>query len=287
MKVPAAESSAAGWCSARPEPRNQQPTAAAGIAPLGLYFRLHISCQFTAAPRLRKLRWAEEDVPVSTGWCRIQTFVHRCAGVRFRVGWFLVSLEGVDSKAGVWERDERTEDGGRRTATGEPRGLISRGWCGWVSLERCSLVPLASLSHAFVNHLVFPPWFSTDRLLLDLPPYDVVHPTRVDARGHFLSNFLSHHVGRVQRREASERLANMERVFYQLWHGGRSLRFNLSLNAHLLAPGILTERRYGGLEGAHIGPTASSHCHFLGEVWDEEAVKGRAAISTCDGLVSN
>lgn len=115
----------------------------------------------------------------------------------------------------------------------------------------------------------------------------MVHPTRVDARGHFLSNFLSHHAGRVQRREASERPATTQRVFYQLRHGGRSLRFNLSLNAHLLAPGFLTERRYGGLEGAQIGRTASSHCHFLGDVWDEEAVKGRAAISTCDGLVSS
>lgn len=137
-----------------------------------------------------------------------------------------------------------------------------------------------------LNHLLFPPCFSTERLLLDLTHYDVVHPTRVDARGHFLSNFLSHHVRRVRRREASERSANMDRVFYQLGHGGRSLRFNLTLNAHLLAPGFLTERRYGGLEGAQIHAAASSQCHFLGDVWEGEAVKGSAAISTCDGLVS-
>lgn len=114
----------------------------------------------------------------------------------------------------------------------------------------------------------------------------MVHPTRVDARGHFLSNFLSHHARRVQRREAPEGSANTDRVFYQLWHSDRSLHFNLTLNTHLLAPGFLTERRYGGLEGAEIHSVASSQCHFLGEVWDEDSVEGSAAISTCDGLVS-
>lgn len=143
------------------------------------------------------------------------------------------------------------------------------------------------LSQALVNHLVFPPCFPAQRPRLDLPLYDVVHPTRVDARGHFLSNFLSHHAGRVQRRAASESQAGADRVFYQLRHGGRSLRFNLSLNAQLLAPGFLTERRYGGLEGAQIHAAASPQCHFLGEVWDDGGVEGRAAISTCDGLVSS
>lgn len=64
------------------------------------------------------------------------------------------------------------------------------------------------------------------------------------------------------------------------------MNFNLTFNPHLLAPGFLTERRYGGLEGAQIQPPASSQCFFLGEVWEEAAVKGSAAISTCDGLVS-
>uniref|UniRef100_A0A4W6F785 ADAM metallopeptidase with thrombospondin type 1 motif 7 n=1 Tax=Lates calcarifer TaxID=8187 RepID=A0A4W6F785_LATCA len=114
--------------------------------------------------------------------------------------------------------------------------------------------------------------------------YEVVRPTRVDARGHFLSNFLSHHVRRVQRRQASEGPVALDRVFYQLWHGGHSLNFNLTLNPHLLAPAFLTERRYGSLVGAQIHPSGSSHCHFLGEVWDEATVKGSAAISTCDGL---
>nr|XP_020493347.2 LOW QUALITY PROTEIN: A disintegrin and metalloproteinase with thrombospondin motifs 7 [Labrus bergylta] len=123
-----------------------------------------------------------------------------------------------------------------------------------------------------------------ERYLQDAPQYEVVHPTRVDARGHFLSNFLSHHVRRVQRREAPEGPADLDRVFYQLRHGGSSLHFNLTLNPNLLAPGFLTERRYGGLEGAKISPPGSSQCHYLGEVSDEGSVRGRAAISTCDGL---
>ncbi|XP_062417832.1 LOW QUALITY PROTEIN: A disintegrin and metalloproteinase with thrombospondin motifs 7 [Pungitius pungitius] len=123
-----------------------------------------------------------------------------------------------------------------------------------------------------------------ERFPQDLPRHDVVHPTRVDARGHFLSNFLSHHVGRVQRREASEGPAEGDRVYYQLWHGGHSLHFNLTLNPHLLAPGLLTERRRGGVEGARLRPAGSSQCHFLGEVRDGVVGKGSAAISTCDGL---
>ena len=119
-----------------------------------------------------------------------------------------------------------------------------------------------------------------------LPEYEVVNPTRVDAKGHFLSNFLPHHGSRIQRRHVPEKTRSPERVFYHLWHGGHSLHFNLSLNSHLLAPGFLTEKRYGGLDGAKIHRYSSSLCHFLGEVWDESTVKGKAAISTCDGLVS-
>uniref|UniRef100_A0A3Q2TEV4 ADAM metallopeptidase with thrombospondin type 1 motif 7 n=1 Tax=Fundulus heteroclitus TaxID=8078 RepID=A0A3Q2TEV4_FUNHE len=120
--------------------------------------------------------------------------------------------------------------------------------------------------------------------LHDLPPYQVVHPTRVDARGHFLSNILSHHARRVQRRETSADRVDTDRVFYQFLHAGHSLHFNLTLNPNLLAPGFVTERRYGGLGGAKIHRPGAPGCHYLGEVWDRTAVKGNAAISACDGL---
>ncbi|XP_077445946.1 A disintegrin and metalloproteinase with thrombospondin motifs 7 isoform X2 [Stigmatopora argus] len=124
----------------------------------------------------------------------------------------------------------------------------------------------------------------SDRILQDLPSYKVVHPTRVNARGHFLSNFLSHRTHHLKRRHASEESADSGKVFYQLWHSDRRLRFNLTLNPHLLAPGFITERRHGGLKGSNIRPPGSNQCHFLGEVRDGLAVKGTAAISTCDGL---
>uniref|UniRef100_A0A8C6L2E9 ADAM metallopeptidase with thrombospondin type 1 motif 7 n=1 Tax=Nothobranchius furzeri TaxID=105023 RepID=A0A8C6L2E9_NOTFU len=115
-------------------------------------------------------------------------------------------------------------------------------------------------------------------------PSDLVHPVRVDARGHFLSNFLAHHAHRVQRREASEENIYSDQVFYRFLHHGHSLHFNLTLNPNLLAPGFMTERRYGGLQGAKISQPEAAQCHYLGEVWDETTVKGSAAISTCDGL---
>uniref|UniRef100_A0A8C7HAP2 ADAM metallopeptidase with thrombospondin type 1 motif 7 n=1 Tax=Oncorhynchus kisutch TaxID=8019 RepID=A0A8C7HAP2_ONCKI len=123
-----------------------------------------------------------------------------------------------------------------------------------------------------------------ESFLQGLPQYEVVHPYRVDAKGHFLSNFVSHRVSRVQRRETQGEPGNPTRVFYQLQHGGHNLHFNLTLNPHLLAPGFLTERRYGGMEGAKIRSHGPSLCHFIGDVWDQATMKGRAAISTCDGL---
>uniref|UniRef100_A0A8D3D0H6 A disintegrin and metalloproteinase with thrombospondin motifs 7 n=1 Tax=Scophthalmus maximus TaxID=52904 RepID=A0A8D3D0H6_SCOMX len=150
------------------------------------------------------------------------------------------------------------------------RGTNCRSWCNNPFLPQAPwLCPCSRLSHTF---------------LPNPPHYEVVRPTRVDAGGRFLSNFLSHHARRVQRRDASGAPADPDRVFYQLRHGGHSLNFNLTLNPHLLAPGFLTERRYGGLEGARIRAPGSSQCYFLGEVWDGATVKGNAAISTCDGL---
>lgn len=126
----------------------------------------------------------------------------------------------------------------------------------------------------------------SESFLSGLPQYEVVHPARVDAKGHFLSNFLSHHAGRLQRRETSGYPGSLARVFYQLQHSGQNLHFNLTLNPHLLSPGFLIEHRYGGLEGAKIRGRGSSLCHFSGEVWDGATAMGRAAISTCNGLVS-
>ncbi|XP_066557272.1 A disintegrin and metalloproteinase with thrombospondin motifs 7 [Amia ocellicauda] len=122
-----------------------------------------------------------------------------------------------------------------------------------------------------------------ESILQDLGLYEVVLPTRLDAGGRFLSYSLSHRVQRVHRRDISTG-DRSSRVFYSLQHGGLDLRLNLSLSTQLLAPGFVTERRYGGLVGAKIHSYGSSLCHFSGEVWDETSVRGSAAISTCDGL---
>lgn len=79
---------------------------------------------------------------------------------------------------------------------------------------------------------------------------------------------------------------DLDRVFYQFLHDGRHLKFNLTLNPKLVAPGFLTERRRGGLNGAQIHRSEASQCHYLGEVWEDITIRGSAAISTCDGLVS-
>ncbi|KAG8516401.1 A disintegrin and metalloproteinase with thrombospondin motifs 7 [Galemys pyrenaicus] len=109
---------------------------------------------------------------------------------------------------------------------------------------------------------------------------DIVHPVRVDAAGSFLSYELWPRALR-KRAVSAPRPAP---AFYELLFRGRALRFNLSANAHLLAPGFVSEtRRHGGLGGALIRTRAPA-CHLLGRVQDPELEAGPAAVSSCDGL---
>nr|XP_035924580.1 A disintegrin and metalloproteinase with thrombospondin motifs 7 [Halichoerus grypus] len=109
---------------------------------------------------------------------------------------------------------------------------------------------------------------------------DIVHPVRVDAGGSFLSYELWPRA--LHKRDVSARRAAP--AFYELQYRGRELRFNLTANAHLLAPGFVSEtRRRGGLGRTHIRARAPA-CHLLGEVQDPELEGGLAAISACDGL---
>ncbi|XP_063494721.1 A disintegrin and metalloproteinase with thrombospondin motifs 7 isoform X2 [Symphalangus syndactylus] len=109
---------------------------------------------------------------------------------------------------------------------------------------------------------------------------DIVHPVRVDAGGSFLSYELWPRA--LRKRDVSVR--RDAPAFYELQYRGRELRFNLTANQHLLAPGFVSEtRRHGGLGRAHIR-AHSPACHLLGEVQDPELEGGLAAISACDGL---
>lgn len=119
---------------------------------------------------------------------------------------------------------------------------------------------------------------------------DIVHPVRVDASGSFLSFELWPRV--LNRREMSAR-PRAAPTFYELQFQGRAVRFNLSANTQLLAPGFVVEtRRRGGLGQVSIRAGAwAPACHLLGHVQDSEAqgsqdLPGHAAISACDGLVS-
>uniref|UniRef100_A0A452S4A1 Peptidase M12B domain-containing protein n=1 Tax=Ursus americanus TaxID=9643 RepID=A0A452S4A1_URSAM len=109
---------------------------------------------------------------------------------------------------------------------------------------------------------------------------DIVHPVRVDAGGSFLSYELWPRA--LRKRDVSARRAAP--AFYELQYRGRELRFNLTANVHLLAPGFVSEtRRRGGLGRTHIRARAPA-CHLLGQVQDPELEGGLAAISACDGL---
>ncbi|NXL25514.1 ATS7 metalloproteinase, partial [Setophaga kirtlandii] len=108
---------------------------------------------------------------------------------------------------------------------------------------------------------------------------DIVHPIKVDESGAFLSYDLSHRA--LHRRSPASR--SKLPAFYELHYRGQALKFNLSLNRHLLAPGFVSERRFGGIAGAKIQPRSSNPCHMIGEVRGPRQA-GLAALSTCDGL---
>ncbi|XP_050165709.1 A disintegrin and metalloproteinase with thrombospondin motifs 7, partial [Myiozetetes cayanensis] len=111
------------------------------------------------------------------------------------------------------------------------------------------------------------------------PGSDIVHPIKVDESGSFLSYDLTHRA--LHRRSPASR--SKFPAFYELHYRGQPLKFNLSLNRNLLAPGFVSERRFGGIAGAKIQPRTSNPCHMIGEV-RSRAEGGLAALSTCDGL---
>uniref|UniRef100_A0A4X2L479 ADAM metallopeptidase with thrombospondin type 1 motif 7 n=1 Tax=Vombatus ursinus TaxID=29139 RepID=A0A4X2L479_VOMUR len=97
----------------------------------------------------------------------------------------------------------------------------------------------------------------------------------------FLSYDLSPRL--LRRRDLLSRAGSP--TYYELLYQGRELRFNLSINSQLLAPGFVSETRYGGISHAKIRPYTHSYaCHLVGEVQDSRLEGGFAAISSCNGL---
>uniref|UniRef100_A0A8C3IM82 ADAM metallopeptidase with thrombospondin type 1 motif 7 n=1 Tax=Chrysemys picta bellii TaxID=8478 RepID=A0A8C3IM82_CHRPI len=129
-------------------------------------------------------------------------------------------------------------------------------------------------------YLIIANVFFTETVLQQYSGYDVVHPVRVDESGSFLSYDLAHRA--IHKRALSSR--NNLLSFYELHYKGQHLKFNLSVNNNLLAPGFVSERRYGGITNAKIQSYNHNFCHMIGEVQNWALKGGLAALSTCDGL---
>uniref|UniRef100_A0A8C0GJR4 ADAM metallopeptidase with thrombospondin type 1 motif 7 n=1 Tax=Chelonoidis abingdonii TaxID=106734 RepID=A0A8C0GJR4_CHEAB len=142
----------------------------------------------------------------------------------------------------------------------------------------CSGILWDEISPSF--YLIIANVFFTETVLQQYSGYDVVHPVRVDESGSFLSYDLAYRP--IHKRALSSR--NNLLSFYELHYKGQHLKFNLSINNNLLAPGFVSERRYGGIANAKIQSYNHNFCHMLGEVQNWALEGGLAALSTCDGL---
>lgn len=113
----------------------------------------------------------------------------------------------------------------------------------------------------------------------------MVIPAKVDADGRFLSYSLHHQASNIKRKRDFGRKDN--KVYYKIKHKEKELFFNLTLNQGLLSNNYILERRHGNYTGAKIIPHLGSACHLIGTVSQPDSVSWRAAISTCNGLVSD
>lgn len=115
--------------------------------------------------------------------------------------------------------------------------------------------------------------------------FSVVHPEKVDADGRFISHTLSHHLVSSRRRRRDLDVHDGKRVYYKLHFSGRDLTLNLTINDNLLSHGYVLERRTESR--SETGPEVhrENQCHLIGMVTDGD-VKGTAAMSSCNGLVS-
>lgn len=114
----------------------------------------------------------------------------------------------------------------------------------------------------------------------------IVHPVKTTADGEFISHSVSHHFkgGRVRRDLQSPGLEGQ--VYYKVNYKGRSLKFNLTANNHLVSSDYILERRNGAANRTEHRLSEGNSCHLLGTV-EASDVRGTAAISTCKGLVRN
>ncbi|KAM9331023.1 A disintegrin and metalloproteinase with thrombospondin motifs 12 [Gastrophryne carolinensis] len=73
-------------------------------------------------------------------------------------------------------------------------------------------------------------------------------------------------------------------LYYRITQGSNNLWFNLTVS-NFLSDNYILERRTGNNSGVRISPRPGDLCHFTGTVQHQDADKGFAAISSCNGLV--
>lgn len=127
--------------------------------------------------------------------------------------------------------------------------------------------------------------YSLDQFVKALEDYQVVSPERVDGDGHFLSYHLHLHASNFRGKRDSRRRDS--KAYYKIRHKNKDLFFDLTLHRELLSNNYVLEKRHGNYLGAKITPSVATSCHLLGTVMDSDSRSGTAAISTCNGLVSD
>lgn len=110
-------------------------------------------------------------------------------------------------------------------------------------------------------------------------------PARVDASGHFLSFNLHHHISNTRKKRDLSKKENV--VYYKINHEEKDLFFNLTVHMGFLSHNYIVERRRGNHTSAKIATRSGVPCHFIGTVLQPGSGSGTAAISTCNGLVSD
>lgn len=129
-------------------------------------------------------------------------------------------------------------------------------------------------------------FYSTGQLSQSESDLSIVHPTKTNPDGEFISHSLSHHFtgGRVRRDLRPFALEGQ--VYYKVNYKGHALMFNLTANNHLVSNDYILERRNGSANSTEHHLSEGNSCHLIGTVAASD-VQGTAAISTCKGLVRN
>lgn len=159
-------------------------------------------------------------------------------------------------------------------------------WCTAVTLE-FSFKPhdLWTRLHLPIFPLFSFSAFISGQFIKTLQEYEVVDPARVDANGHFVSFNLHHHISNTRKRRDLGKKENA--VYYKINHKEKDLFFNLTIHMGFLSHNYVVERRRGNHSRAKIAMHSGVPCHFIGSVLQPGSGSGTAAISTCDGLVSD